>query len=634
MGYIDDLPYLYGKLNKEVKLNTYTGESTDTAAVVINNSSNIITTDVNPTIILGSVKIDTSSNEMVFSSRADTEISRVQLSGFQQEQSNLAETDSTSETFVKNKSTRYLSNEGSSGNYIYAEIAENALQGGHFLKWDDVNKIISDGGTLNIENGTGLDTLVLKYSGEVDDLHYASSTTGESDVCLGEANISSGKRNIIAGKLNKNTSSNTLIVGLRNTVSGNHSIIGGTDNSVTGHAGVIAGTDNTVEGYNCLGSGTSNIISGFESIFNGYKNTQTGYESFILGDQNRSEFNQTFISGVKNIASRERQYIFGSYAKENSNAVFIVSDRKGPSDAKLTDNNFMVMSDGRAKVYGEPVESDDAVRKLELDNSWNEFNLENGIGLYSIKQKEDETVSPSRANETNGRANAAFGHKNKTYQRDAFAFGGGNKVGLTYEEWLVLNPGGTQEQYEASYSFSAGFGENNTNTGKDSFVFGGSNTNGSDQVLESGYGNTVDGNSEKSQVFGEVNTLQNSPNSMVFGKNNILVNAKNCTAFGYGHKVGSEGVTSAQDSFLAGYNLVNYYSNKIVLGHHNINLSGTLLELGNGNTSTNSNAFEVYQDGRAKVYGAPVDDNDVVRKGELDKIAVKIPTQEQMAILF
>lgn len=162
MSYIDELPYLYGKLNKEVERNIYKGDKTDTAVTTIDNGLNVITVDVNPSVLLNSVKIDTSSNEMVFSSRLGTEISRVQLSGFQQEQSNLAETDPASETFVKNKSTRYLSNEGANGNYVYAEIAESDLQDGHFLKWDSVNKIISDGGTLNLENGTGTGSLVQK----------------------------------------------------------------------------------------------------------------------------------------------------------------------------------------------------------------------------------------------------------------------------------------------------------------------------------------------------------------------------------------------------------------------------------------------------------------------------------------
>ena len=128
---------------------------------------------------------------------------------------------------------------------IYVDKSTNLT-----YRWSGSTYIMVGGGDLNLENGIGLDTLVLKYSGVVDEAHYASSTTGESDVCLGEANTSSGKRNIIAGKLNKNTSSNTLIVGLRNTVSGNYSIIGGTDNNVTGRAGGTAGTNNTVEGYN------------------------------------------------------------------------------------------------------------------------------------------------------------------------------------------------------------------------------------------------------------------------------------------------------------------------------------------------------------------------------------------------
>ena len=74
------------------------------------------------------------------------------------------------------------------------------------------------------------------------------------------------------------------------------------------------------------------------------------------------------------------------------------------------------------------------------------------------------------------------------------------------------------------------------------------------------------------------------------------------------------------------------------MGHHNINLSSTLLELGNGNTSANSNAFEVYQDGRAKVYGAPSESNDVVRKKELDaklnSSEFSVLTQEQADMLF
>ena len=80
---------------------------------------------------------------------------------------------------------------------------------------------------FNLENGTGLDSIVLKYSGTVDETHFASSTTGERDVCLGEANKSSGKRNIIVGKLNENAGSNNIIGGLFNVCKSNHCLLSG-----------------------------------------------------------------------------------------------------------------------------------------------------------------------------------------------------------------------------------------------------------------------------------------------------------------------------------------------------------------------------------------------------------------------
>ena len=44
----------------------------------------------------------------------------INLTGFVQEQSDMAETDDTKETFVKNKSTKYLQNEGEDGSSPYA----------------------------------------------------------------------------------------------------------------------------------------------------------------------------------------------------------------------------------------------------------------------------------------------------------------------------------------------------------------------------------------------------------------------------------------------------------------------------------------------------------------------------------
>lgn len=58
---------------------------------------------------------------------------------------------------------------------------------------------------------------------------------------------------------------------------------------------------------------------------------------------------------------------------------------------------------------------------------------------------------------------------------------------------------------------------------------------------------------------------------------------------------------------------------KVVLGYNNKFNTKAILEIGNGTDSINSNAFEVLKDGRAKVQTAPKDNDDVVRKLELDR---------------
>ena len=134
---------------------------------------------------------------------------------------------------------------------------------------------------FNLENGTGLDSIVQKYSGTVDETHFASSTTGERDVCLGEANKSSGKRNIIGGKLNENTGHNNLIGGLFNVCKSNHCLISG--------EGINVGEDRKHKGaigrYNVdkpntlfeVGNGNNNVnrSNAFEVLLDGRAKVQT-----------------------------------------------------------------------------------------------------------------------------------------------------------------------------------------------------------------------------------------------------------------------------------------------------------------------------------------------------------------------
>ena len=105
------------------------------------------------------------------------------------------------------------------------------------------------------------------------------------------------------------------------------------------------------------------------------------------------------------------------------------------------------------------------------------------------------------------------------------------------------------------------------------------------------------------------------------GSHNNLVNG---TADHSLAQKGSEANAKGIYSAVFGEGTRAAYRDQYVIGTFNDNKSDNLFEIGNGGkASSPSNAFEVLKDGRAKVYTAPAEVNDVARKLELDgKISI------------
>ncbi len=163
--------YIYGKLNQSEILKEYESKETDTAKTEVDNTNNTIAVNVKavPGILhifdtnypLDTIDYDGSINKewvldlskyvdeikltnmknyllsqdfaraelksesdkknvLHFYRAGGEEITSVELSGFTQVQSDLSETISTNDAFVKNKSTKYLVNDGEDGTSIYA----------------------------------------------------------------------------------------------------------------------------------------------------------------------------------------------------------------------------------------------------------------------------------------------------------------------------------------------------------------------------------------------------------------------------------------------------------------------------------------------------------------------------------
>lgn len=65
MNYNSDIPYLYGKLNNEIKVATYTGVSTDSVDVTVDNVGMTISAEVNTPAIENIIKTFIANNEFI-----------------------------------------------------------------------------------------------------------------------------------------------------------------------------------------------------------------------------------------------------------------------------------------------------------------------------------------------------------------------------------------------------------------------------------------------------------------------------------------------------------------------------------------------------------------------------------------
>ena len=215
---------------------------------------------------------------------------------------------------------------------IYVDKSTNLT-----YRWSGSTYIQVGGGDLNLENGTGLDSLVQKYSGEVDATHFGNTCDGESGAVFGEANFNSGNRTLISGKMNRGSAPNSLIIGLGNGR--------GIDADPT--IDVLSGEQLFVFGaLNSVSNGDGNAVLGAENILSDVRYTT------IIGRGNI----------INNASLYEGKCVVGRFNNQKPYTMFEV----GVGDYNNRVNGFEVYKDGRAKVRSAPTENDDVVRLLEV----------------------------------------------------------------------------------------------------------------------------------------------------------------------------------------------------------------------------------------------------------------------------
>lgn len=218
---------------------------------------------------------------------------------------------------------------------------------------DNTQEELKPVGAANLKPGEGIDSVVQTYSGEVDDLHYGNTNTGESAAVFGEANNNTANRALLAGKLNENKGANSIVGGLRNKSYVNHSMVGGYDNTNEGD-----GQGSFVNGCHAINRGQCSFVNGYGEESAPLLNE--GGAAWLGGDRCKigSNGSHALVHGFHLISNYPEQKVFGKYNLNKSDTLLELGNGTAEDARK---NVFEVTKTGVARAYGTPVDDNDLV---------------------------------------------------------------------------------------------------------------------------------------------------------------------------------------------------------------------------------------------------------------------------------
>ncbi len=219
----------------------------------------------------------------------------------------------------------------------------------------------------------------------------------------------------------------------------------------------------------------------------------------------------------------------------------------------------------------------------------------------NVKTKAICAIGVGKDLENLGDTSAVFGRGNKEYKIDGETEGDKQHQRLYLDN--LAEAGGT-----VTGTGDDRVGVTGINKGTNNFMAGNCH-----YIGEGADNNTVVGNQN---IIGAKKANSGNANNFISGLINYIGLSQFCGIIGNRNQI-----RNSENIFLAGHSLLaNGRYHKAVVGAFNEDKANTHFEVGNGLSDTDrKNAFEVLFDGRAKVQSAPKDNDDVVRKLELDR---------------
>ena len=167
---------------------------------------------------------------------------------------------------------------------------------------------------------------------------------GESSMSLGGNSVASGKRSLACGDT-------TVAKGAYSAAFGNSSV---------------------ALGDGSFAEGAENVARGRASHAEGEANQALGPASHAEGSHTTASNSYSHASGYKTVTGRDNQFVCGAYNAGSEETIFEVGNGDDESSRK---NAFAVLADGRAKVQAAPTEDDDVVRKRDIEEEFDNYQL-------------------------------------------------------------------------------------------------------------------------------------------------------------------------------------------------------------------------------------------------------------------
>lgn len=399
---------------------------------------------------------------------------------------------------------------------------------------------------------------------------YSNTSSGLLSIILdGYSNTSSGTLSLVGNGSGQNALGfySTILNGLGNQVASgfiNGTIIAGNTNSITGTSayGFIAnGNNNTTSGRNSfIGSGdTTSVQSNFGSIINGLTNTISGSSTFAFIGTGSNVTNTGSHSTVLNAATATANGLHSLILNGNTNSVTANYSTIGNGN-----NNTISGSVSYATIIDGYSNSISATGGLIVDGYSNNIS-----GIWSTVLNGNNNSILSRNNTI---LNGVLNTLDSSSVDNSVLFGSTNSLS------------GTSRAVVA--------GNNNTLTNvTSSYILGNNNNSQSSNTKISGNSNTIGSSSNMNRIFGDSNNLGNSSaQNNIFGNSNNLINS------------------TTKNTVLGQTNIVDGYSDSVIIGNNNIANSGLSIVTG--------------QYGKSRLFGQEVSANSRFTSGKIGEAQV------------